>query len=143
MLLGPAVSRLTWPNLQPSALCLLGDTAARHACTPRLRHARIFSSMSIDTSPDSSSAAGVVVLLLLLLQAASQSLAVVCDTIWPPNSGKDAWLRGTLAKWLLQAGFEGNNGLVLRQVRCLDNSRPPAAARACTQGYVTSALLLF
>lgn len=73
--------------------------------------------MSTHASPYSLSAAGVVV--LLLLQAASQSLAVVCDTIWPPNSGKDAWLRGTLAKWLLQAGFEGNNGLVLRQVRCL------------------------
>jgi hypothetical protein len=54
---------------------------------------------------------------VLWLQAASRSLAVMCDTVWPPNSGKDAWLRGSLAKWLLQAGFEGNNGEVLRQVR--------------------------
>ncbi len=40
----------------------------------------------------------------------------MADIVWPPNSGKDAWLRGMLAKWLLQAGFEGNNGEVLRQV---------------------------
>lgn len=53
----------------------------------------------------------------LPLQAASRSLAVMCDAVWPPNSGKDVWLRGSLAKWLLQAGFEGNNGEVLRQVR--------------------------
>lgn len=57
-------------------------------------------------------------------RAASQSLAVMCDTIWPPTSGKDAWLRGTLAKWLLQAGFEGNNGLVLRQVLAVGPDSP-------------------
>lgn len=51
------------------------------------------------------------------VQAASKTLAAIADAVWPPNSGKDAWLRGTLAKWLLQAGFEGNNGEVLRQVR--------------------------
>lgn len=54
---------------------------------------------------------------MFYLQAASRSLSGVADTVWPPNSGKDAWLRGSLAKWLLQAGFEGNNGEVLRQVR--------------------------
>jgi hypothetical protein len=36
--------------------------------------------------------------------------------LWPPLAGKDCWLRGTLAKWLLQAGFEGGGGEVLRQV---------------------------
>lgn len=58
-----------------------------------------------------------MLLLLLLLQAASKSLAAMSDAVWPPTSGKEAWLRGNLAKWLLQAGFEGNNGEVLRQVR--------------------------
>jgi hypothetical protein len=47
---------------------------------------------------------------------AAAKLSDMADVVWPPLGGKEIWLRGRLAKWLLSAGFEGDNGRVLRQV---------------------------
>eukprot|EP00878_Enallax_costatus_P008303 GHUV01008681.1.p1 GENE.GHUV01008681.1~~GHUV01008681.1.p1 ORF type:complete len:910 (+),score=210.72 GHUV01008681.1:194-2731(+) len=48
--------------------------------------------------------------------AAAEKLSHMADAVWPPASGRETWLRGKLAKWLITAGFSGENGAVLRKV---------------------------
>lgn len=41
-------------------------------------------------------------------QLAAQRLCAMADAVWPPGGGKEVWLRGMLAKWLMNAGFIGD-----------------------------------
>ncbi|WIA32542.1 hypothetical protein OEZ86_003353 [Tetradesmus obliquus] len=41
--------------------------------------------------------------------AAAERLEAMADAVWLPTAGKEIWLRGCLAKWLLNAGFKGHN----------------------------------
>eukprot|EP00775_Hariotina_reticulata_P008646 gene8646-8827_t len=73
-----------------------------------------------EVSVNSKNAVVVHLLLGRLLDVggpqAAAKLSEMADVVWPPLGGKEVWLRGRLAKWLLTAGFEGDNGRVLRQV---------------------------
>ncbi|WIA12400.1 hypothetical protein OEZ85_012445 [Tetradesmus obliquus] len=41
--------------------------------------------------------------------AAAERLEAMADAVWLPTAGKEVWLCGCLAKWLLNAGFKGHN----------------------------------
>ncbi|KAF6262124.1 hypothetical protein COO60DRAFT_1699425 [Scenedesmus sp. NREL 46B-D3] len=58
--------------------------------------------------------------------AAAERLSAMADAVWPPTASKEAWLRGSLAKWLMDAGFKGRDEArkVLPRVMALGPEQP-------------------
>lgn len=57
---------------------------------------------------------------------AANYLCKVADVVWPPSSGKDIWLRGQLAKWMVTAGYVSGGAQTLRAILAVGPDSPTA-----------------